>query len=817
MISKSIRSQLTLGYTITLVIFVVIPILMFSVSGYAADRSHLVYLALLTLGAMLALFLAHLMLTRVLASLALFDQAQQAAQQDAFARIDTTTLPYELQQLAESYNGMVDRLEQRHSKLHDQQRRIALLSRLAIELRATFEPSEVINDTLTVIDAHTGVSGASIVLLGADGTVEAACAIRAGVCTPITPERVRTVLERGLGGWVVRHNRSVIISDVSGDSRWLPTESGRATRSVVALPLTHGKTVLGVLTITHAEREHFDSGDLLVLESVAAQTGLALSGALRQAEERRLREQAMLLFSMSQYLTAKRSERDLASKLLEQSADVFNAIHSELYLGSSNQQQLVLFVSHDSGELLTSEQRGHVTMLAERAFQNRATVIENLSGMTSEGQNRVCIALPLLHNDQAIGVFIAIRCGPHAAIFPARTWSLLTTFTNVAAAAFANVQLIDQLQQRAEQLEQIVHQRTRQLQHSRDMLRIVFDNLPDGLVLYDQTEHILTANAAFCSGVLHLHPRHVVGQTYGEISQYLKETTPRIIEELPSNQAARRVCCTEPDGQRHWYEIDQYTLGQLPEQQVIERWRNVTSQEELHRRLLLHEQLTSMGRLAASVVHEVGNPLQGVQGCLELCREDPTLPPALDEYLGLASSEIARINALLQRWRDLYRSPQAHWEAFNINDLVLAMCQITARQMEHAKVSVTFQPGNDVPLVCGQPDALRQVYLNLLLNAQEAMPDGGSIAITTLSDQHRRMSGFRICDTGVGMSPDQLQQVCEPFQSSHAEKPGLGLYLCKTIIEQHRGDLQLASTAAGTTATVWIPWSEVSEGNNSAG
>lgn len=81
----------------------------------------------------------------------------------------------------------------------------------------------------------------------------------------------------------------------------------------------------------------------------------------------------------------------------------------------------------------------------------------------------------------------------------------------MAAAAFANVQLIDQLQQRAEQLEQTVHQRTHQLQHSRDMLRIVFDHVPDGLVLYDQAGQILTANAAFCRGVLDLQPQHVVG------------------------------------------------------------------------------------------------------------------------------------------------------------------------------------------------------------------------------------------------------------------------------------------------------------------
>ncbi|HEX5689256.1 MAG TPA: histidine kinase dimerization/phospho-acceptor domain-containing protein, partial [Roseiflexaceae bacterium] len=234
-------------------------------------------------------------------------------------------------------------------------------------------------------------------------------------------------------------------------------------------------------------------------------------------------------------------------------------------------------------------------------------------------------------------------------------WTLLTTFTNVVAAAFVNLQLLDQLQQRAERLEEEVEERTAQLKRSRDLLRIVFDHLPDGLVLLDKDARMLAANEAFCRRVLGLLPTEVIGRSYAAITRELKHKALLQIEQQPLGTGLRRVSCTDTVGHQRWYEVEHFTITVDHAQQTIERWRDITQQEELKRKLRVHEQLTSIGQLAASVVHEIGNPLQGVRSCLDLCREDGALTPSANEYLTLADHELERINNLLDRLREIYR------------------------------------------------------------------------------------------------------------------------------------------------------------------
>ncbi len=247
---------------------------------------------------------------------------------------------------------------------------------------------------------------------------------------------------------------------------------------------------------------------------------------------------------------------------------------------------------------------------------------------------------------------------------------------------------------------------------------------------------------------------------------------------------------------------------------MIERWRDVTRQEELHRQLLLHEQLASLGRLAASVVHEVGNPLQSVRSCLELCREEGPLPASTAEYLDLAKGELARMSHILAQLRDLYRPPRQVWEQVDLHQVIRTVQRITAAQLRRDQIKLELILAPDLPPVNAQPGALHQVLVNLMLNAASAMPDGGVISIATQADADRRMSRFSVADTGVGISPRQLSRLFEPFATGTAQGLGLGLYLSHQIIQQHQGHIDITSTVnVGTTVTVYLPWSEENEGS----
>lgn len=148
-----------------------------------------------------------------------------------------------------------------------------------------------------------------------------------------------------------------------------------------------------------------------------------------------------------------------------------------------------------------------------------------------------------------------------------------------------------------------------------------------------------------------------------------------------------------------------------------------------------------------------------------------------------------------------------------INNLVLHIRQITARQLQRHNVILEADLAERLPVVRAQPEALRQVVLNLVLNAQDAMPHGGTIRITTYTKQE--MSCLRLSDTGSGISAERLQKIFEPFQAEQGPRTGLGLYLSKHVIEQHCGAMNIASTVgSGTTVTVSLPWSKHDDDQN---
>jgi signal transduction histidine kinase len=387
--------------------------------------------------------------------------------------------------------------------------------------------------------------------------------------------------------------------------------------------------------------------------------------------------------------------------------------------------------------------------------------------------------------------------------------------------------MTDDLHAYVRELEAALGRHTEELRRSRDLLRVVFDNLPEGLLLIDSAGALLAANQAFCRQIVGRRPQDVVGISYRRLwaelaasaelsiavqgpSDECAPLVPPVDQPFGEHVADWRILCTDTMGQERWYIVERVPLGDGPGGgQWLERWRDVTRQEELQRRLLLHDQLASLGRLAASVAHEVGNPLQSAMSCLELCREDRSIPTAPREYLDLALGELERMARTMERLRHLYRPPHLTWESVDLNEVLRQVAQFTRRQLHRSHVQLDLVLEADLPLIVGQADALRQVFLNLILNAQEAMPHGGTVRVSSHRKETDRVCQIVVSDSGVGMSADQLAHLFEPFRSGKAQGVGLGLYLSRQIVEQHTGHIEAAShLGVGTIMMVLLPWSD---------
>jgi two-component system NtrC family sensor kinase len=249
--------------------------------------------------------------------------------------------------------------------------------------------------------------------------------------------------------------------------------------------------------------------------------------------------------------------------------------------------------------------------------------------------------------------------------------------------------------------------------------------------------------------------------------------------------------------------------------------------EQAQAQLIHAEKMTALGRLAASIAHEINNPLQAVQTYLTLAQERLAQEPveALGRYLGTVDEEIERIATIVHRMRDFYRPASDGMRSTHLQAVLESVLALTNKQLQHSHITVECSWSDDVPEIEANPDHLKQVFLNLILNAIDAMPTGGMLQITTAVDQALGGAGqepllaarVEFSDTGKGMSPEVLSRLFEPFFTTKDGGTGLGLSISYGIIQAHGGQITVESYAEmGTTFTILLPVSQPLTGQESA-
>jgi len=237
--------------------------------------------------------------------------------------------------------------------------------------------------------------------------------------------------------------------------------------------------------------------------------------------------------------------------------------------------------------------------------------------------------------------------------------------------------------------------------------------------------------------------------------------------------------------------------------------------EQAQAQLVHAEKMAALGRLVASIAHEINNPLQAVQLCLTLVEEELESgqgPP--QSFLGVIRGEIERISAIVRRMHDFYRPAREELEPVDLHTVLDSVLELTGQQLQHSKVTVERVWAGELPRVQANPDHLKQVFLNLVLNAVAAMPEGGILRIVTAADvmpdrdDRRVLSAVRIefSDTGVGMPPEVLSRLFEPFFTTKADGSGLGLSISYGIIQSHNGQITVTSQEGeGTRFSILLP------------
>jgi PAS domain S-box-containing protein len=396
----------------------------------------------------------------------------------------------------------------------------------------------------------------------------------------------------------------------------------------------------------------------------------------------------------------------------------------------------------------------------------------------------------------------------------------IVTFTDITELRRAREELEQRVQERTAELVQmnrILHdeitirrQREAELRKSETRFRQMAENIEEVFWLAEPEEgRLLYVSPAF-ERVWGRPPQ----DAYQDLQVVLQDVHPQDAEKLRALWYGRSTGREEfrlspPGGTVRWLHGRAFAVEDEPgsAQRVVGVISDVTAEKEAQIALLFAEKLSTAGRMAASLSHEINNPLQSAIGCVDLAREDLEAGRDPRHYLEVVSDALARaarivgrLRAMNQQWREEERQPSDLKEAI---DRVLLLTQ---KSCELKSVTVVRDFEDDLPTVPLMSDGMQQVFLNLVLNALDAMPLGGILRVSVKAAKESRGIRVQLTDTGIGIPPGEMQDLFEPFRSTKADGLGLGLFICHSIIAQHGGQIEIDSEEGkGTEVRIWLP------------
>ncbi|GAC1472084.1 MAG: hypothetical protein PVSMB11_07750 [Desulfuromonadaceae bacterium] len=228
-----------------------------------------------------------------------------------------------------------------------------------------------------------------------------------------------------------------------------------------------------------------------------------------------------------------------------------------------------------------------------------------------------------------------------------------------------------------------------------------------------------------------------------------------------------------------------------------------TRREEQHQlEMARRESLAQLGEMGAMLAHEIRNPLAGIKGYAQVIEKKPQ-----DERNGGFAQRIVtetlRLETLVNDLLSYAKSDRESMATLNLTTLVSHVAVLLRQEAEHLQIKIICEYQEDIPIY-GNRDRLAQVVLNVVKNAIQAMPDGGTVRITAAVAG--RLATIRVDDNGHGISQEEMSRIFKPFFTTKARGTGLGLALCRKIVEEHDGKIAVQSAVGqGTSVSIIIP------------
>jgi len=239
---------------------------------------------------------------------------------------------------------------------------------------------------------------------------------------------------------------------------------------------------------------------------------------------------------------------------------------------------------------------------------------------------------------------------------------------------------------------------------------------------------------------------------------------------------------------------------------LVVLFRDLTEIKKLKEEVARNQRLASIGRLAAGVAHEIRNPLSSIKGFATYFRERYKDVPQDQQTAEIMVQEVDRLNRVISQLLEFARPPQIQKRKSNLVELVKESLRMVEQDAQRKSVRISFDLPDQEVLAEVDPDRIKQVLLNLYLNALEAMDEGGTLSVSVSANTGSGTAKIEISDTGRGIAEEDLPHIFDPYFTTKPSGTGLGLAIAHKIIESHGGEILVESKAgAGTTFVIKLP------------
>lgn len=338
-------------------------------------------------------------------------------------------------------------------------------------------------------------------------------------------------------------------------------------------------------------------------------------------------------------------------------------------------------------------------------------------------------------------------------------------------------------------------------------LQQVVDHLEDAIILFTRDRRILFFNKA-AEVVVRRPLEHVVGWPWEDMLEPSHPLQPLLEQAFEQQVGFRNAAIALPrDGGHKEFLVSvffvtdaQQAMGAMV---VIKDLESIKTLQSL---ISYSAKLTALGRLTSGVAHEVKNPLNAMMIHLEILKEKLDVPPEqVQQSLEVIGSEIRRLDRVVQGFLKFIRPEELSLKLLDVNALLKDVVALLETEWQKDGIRFAFQFDPILPLMAADEELLRQAFLNILLNACQAMPTGGTVAIST-EQEGGEIVLVSIADTGVGIPPEDIDKIFHLYYTTKPGGSGIGLSLVFRVAQMHDGSIEVSSEVGrGTTMVVRLP------------